>query len=294
MSVILYLRLSLEVATAAVILLPSLHLFVEPANAQNASSLQSCQVAQLQCHARSGCQMALHNFFVRCSALIGGDDEHPATCPTDCKHALVSLLSTEDNTGHAFINCDCEKDKMCVVRKKKVQVCQREVLDSMHVLREDAPPVTCNLARWICEADTSCLAALKYYYDHCSRLFKGIRCSARCKNSLRILSRQHHANKLRNCLCDGSEDYDCRAVKANTEEMCFHRKTSLKKHPDESHESSHSNAAKKARSRRRSRRRKRRNQALKNRRKANRKRRRQRREERRRKQRMRKKGTLWK
>ncbi|KAK3768060.1 hypothetical protein RRG08_045878 [Elysia crispata] len=222
-------------------------------------------------------------------SLIVGDDKQIAGCPIDCKHALLSLLSTEDNTGHAFINCDCGKDKMCVERKRKVQVCQREVLDSMHVLREDAPPITCNLARRICEADTSCLAALKYYYDHCSRLFKGIRCSAKCKNSLRILSRQHHANKLRHCMCDGSEDYDCRAVKANTEEMCFRKKHGLKRLDNTSTESL--NATKKARTKRRLRRRKRRNQALKSWRKANRKRRRQRREERKRKQRMRKKAS---
>ncbi|RUS72490.1 hypothetical protein EGW08_019744 [Elysia chlorotica] len=218
--------------------------------------------------------------------LIVGNGEHITACPVNCKHALVSLLSTEDNTGHAFINCDCGKDKSCGERKKKVQICQSEVLDSMHVLKDDAPPITCNLARRICEADTSCLAALKYYYDHCSRLFKGIRCSAKCKNSLRILSRQHQANKLRHCKCDGSEDYDCTAVKANTEEMCFRKRDGLKKSEHSSADSS--TDTKKARTRRRLRRRKRRNQALKSWRKANRKRRRQRREERKRKQRMRK------
>ena len=216
--------------TALTLLVLSACGVVEPSSSQDGVTLQSCQVAQLQCHARSGCQMALNNFFIHCSSLIVGDESDNATCPVDCKHALVSLLSTEDNTGHAFINCDCDKDKMCVERKKRVEICQREVLNSMHVLREDAPPVTCNLARWICEADTSCLAALQYYYDHCSRLFKGIRCSARCKNSLRILSRQQHANKLRHCMCDGSEDYDCSAVKTNTEEMCFHKNRGLKKY----------------------------------------------------------------
>ncbi|GFO34227.1 growth arrest-specific protein 1-like protein [Plakobranchus ocellatus] len=256
---------------------------VSAAAAHDNDTQQSCQVAQLQCHARSGCQMALNNFFIHCSSLIASEENYASVCPTDCKHALVSLLSTEDNTGHAFINCDCGNKKMCVERKRKVQICQKEVLDSMHVLREDAPPVTCNLARYICEADTSCLAALRYYYDHCSRLFKGIRCSSRCKNSLRILSRQQHAKKLRHCMCDGSEDYDCNAVKANTEQMCFHKKKNY-----ESSSSGSPDAAKKARARRRLRRRKRRNQALKNWRKANRKRRRQRREERKKKNRMKK------
>lgn len=193
------------------------------ARAEKSEKLQSCHVAQLQCHARSGCQMALNNFFIHCHSLIKG--EEITSCPTDCKHALVSLLSTEDQTGLAFINCNCQDEDSCAERKRRVEVCQIEVLESMHVLKDDAPPVTCNLARWICEADTSCLAALKYYYDHCSRLFSGIRCTSKCRNSLQILSRQPHASRLRSCLCDGSEDYDCHALKANTETLCLRRKT---------------------------------------------------------------------
>ncbi|KAH9520192.1 hypothetical protein Btru_060242 [Bulinus truncatus] len=187
-----------------------------------ANDLQSCHVAQLRCHARSGCHMALNNFFLHCHAVIKGSTM--ATCPIECKHALVSLLSTEDNAGAAFVNCQCHKKGVCSERKERVAICQREVLESMNILREDAQPVSCNLARGICEADTSCLAALQYYYDHCTRLFSGVRCTARCKNSLEILSRQPHASKLRTCRCDGTEDYDCEAVKVNTETMCFHKK----------------------------------------------------------------------
>lgn len=188
--------------------------------------LQSCHVAQLQCHSRSGCHMALNNFFINCHSVIKGEQANK--CPIDCKHALVSLLSTEDEAGLAFINCDCNKGGLCSERKERVKVCQREVLDSMHVLREDSLPVSCNLARWICEADTSCLTALQYYYDHCSRLFSGLKCTSRCRNSLEILSRQPHARKLRACTCDGSEDYNCQALKLNTETMCFHSKQKTK------------------------------------------------------------------
>ncbi|KAK0057946.1 growth arrest-specific protein 1 [Biomphalaria pfeifferi] len=190
------------------------------------NDLQSCQAAQLRCHARSGCLMALSNFFLHCQTVIKGDTK--ASCPTECKHALVSLLSTEDNAGVAFINCDCHKGGVCSERKERVAVCQNEVLESINVLREDAQPVSCNLARGVCEADTSCLAALQYYYDHCSRLFSGVRCTARCRNSLEILSRQPHASKLRTCKCDGTEDYDCEALKVNTEAMCFHNKRKIR------------------------------------------------------------------
>lgn len=190
--------------------------------AEKPGKLQSCHVAQLQCHARSGCQMALKNFFIHCQMLIKG--EHVSSCPTDCKHALVSLLSTEDKTGFAFINCDCGRETSCTERKKRVEVCQLGVLESIHVLQKDSPPVACNLARWICEADTSCLVALQYYYAHCSRLFSGIRCTSKCRNSLEILSRQAHASKLRSCLCDGTEDYNCPALKVNTETLCMHRR----------------------------------------------------------------------
>uniref|UniRef100_A0A0B6ZG99 GDNF/GAS1 domain-containing protein n=1 Tax=Arion vulgaris TaxID=1028688 RepID=A0A0B6ZG99_9EUPU len=190
--------------------------------ADKPGKLQTCHVAQLQCQARSGCQMALNNFFIHCQSLIKG--QQVTSCPIDCKHALVSLLSTEDQTGLAFINCDCRKIDSCTERKKRVDICQLDVLDSMNVLEADSPPVACNLARWICEADTSCLAALQYYYDHCLRLFNGIKCTSRCRNSLEILFRQSHASKLRTCLCDGSEDYNCHALKVNTETLCLRRK----------------------------------------------------------------------
>ncbi|XP_012946850.1 growth arrest-specific protein 1 [Aplysia californica] len=197
-----------------------------------AVSDESCHVAQLNCHARSGCQRALNNFFIHCRSVIKGDFRD--VCPTDCKNALVSLLSTEDEAGLAFINCDCHQAGLCSERKERVEVCKREVLASMHVLEDNAPPVSCNLARWICEADTSCQTALRYYYDYCSKLFKGVKCTSRCKNSLFILSRQPHASKLRSCLCDGTEDYDCPTLKVNTENMCFtprarrrHRKSDI-------------------------------------------------------------------
>ncbi|CAL1526108.1 unnamed protein product [Lymnaea stagnalis] len=245
--------------------------------------LQSCHIAQLQCHARSGCQMALNNFFLHCHAIIKG--EEVGSCPTDCKDALVSLLSTADDAGLAFINCDCHKGEVCAQRKERVEICQREVLESMNILREDSLPVSCNLARGICEADTSCLAALQYYYDHCSRLLSGLRCTSKCRNSLEILSRQSHASKLKNCNCDGSEDYNCRALKVNTETMCLHNKLRPKSETNYVLESSgemskdsdeHLTSKQiKAREKKKARRRKRRNRALSNLKKARREKRRQ-------------------
>nr|KAG5692696.1 hypothetical protein BaRGS_008559 [Batillaria attramentaria] len=179
-----------------------------------------CDSARLQCTVRTGCYMALQNFFIGCNSIITGEE---GRCTTACKHALVSLLATEDEAGLAFINCNCSGHQMCEERKQRVQVCQRHVLDSMDLVRDDSATVSCSFARWICEADTSCLAALQYYVLHCAKLFQGTKCSARCRNSVHILYRQPNARKLRTCRCEGTEDYDCPKLVANTEKLCFQR-----------------------------------------------------------------------
>lgn len=179
-----------------------------------------CEKARLQCTMRTGCQMALNNFFLGCNSVITGEE---ARCTTACKRALVSLLATEDGAGLAFINCNCSGHEQCEERKHRVQVCQRHVLDSMDLVRDDNASVSCSFARWICEADTSCLAALQYYVHHCAKLFHGTKCTSRCRNSVHILYRQPNARKLRTCRCEGTEDYDCQSLVANTEKLCFSR-----------------------------------------------------------------------
>lgn len=43
----------------------------------------------------------------------------------------------------------------------------------------------------------------------------------RCRNSINILTRQEKAAKLNTCICDGSEDYDCRGIHRNMNRLCF-------------------------------------------------------------------------
>ena len=40
-------------------------------------------------------------------------------------------------------------------------------------------------------------------------------------NSIDILRRQKAAQKLENCQCDGTEEYDCQNIKINMENLCF-------------------------------------------------------------------------
>ncbi|XP_041370517.1 growth arrest-specific protein 1-like [Gigantopelta aegis] len=179
-----------------------------------------CDVTRIHCLSRTGCNMALKNFFVGCSDVIYGKVN---SCTVECKHALLSLLSTEDQTGISFINCNCSGEEFCETRKKRVEICTADVLSSMNSLDDHDAVVSCSLAKWICEADTSCLTALEYYARHCIKLLIGNKCTLRCNNSLSILYRQPNSRKLQTCRCDGSEDYDCQTLKDNTERLCFHR-----------------------------------------------------------------------
>lgn len=40
-------------------------------------------------------------------------------------------------------------------------------------------------------------------------------------NSISILRRQPSSSKLETCFCDGTEDFDCVAIKTNMAELCF-------------------------------------------------------------------------
>ena len=52
-------------------------------------------------------------------------------------------------------------------------------------------------------------------------MFKGKECNDRCMNSIKILQRQKPANKLENCYCQGTEDFDCQTIKNNMQDLCF-------------------------------------------------------------------------
>ena len=73
----------------------------------------------------------------------------------------------------------------------------------------------------VCEADAPCGEALRYYKDYCRKLFHGLKCSRHCRNSLLILRRQEKALPLTTCRCDGTESYDCPAIRANVDRLCF-------------------------------------------------------------------------
>ncbi|ESP01246.1 hypothetical protein LOTGIDRAFT_111585 [Lottia gigantea] len=200
-------------------------------------AIELCDTVRLSCSARDGCQMALTNFFVGCNDVIYGKGNK---CTTKCEHALISLLSTEDKAGLAFMNCNCSGNALCEERKARVEVCTRVVLKSMTHLENKDHSISCNLAQWICEADTACLTALDYYAQHCSKLLLADKCTSRCNNSLQILYRQKNAKKLPNCYCDGKEEYDCYKLKYNTEKYCFHKEPNIPYVDNRSRKPSHS------------------------------------------------------
>lgn len=178
---------------------------------------ESCDIVKSRCGARVGCAMALHNFFLGCNDLMYGDITE---CSVECTRTLISLMSTEDGVG--FMECDCEGVESCEERKKNVEVCTTSVMEAVKTLN-DSSVVSCTLARWLCEADSSCLTALSYYISYCESLLEGITCTPRCNNSLSILYRQPKAAKLINCSCEGNEEFDCVKIRRNTERLCFNR-----------------------------------------------------------------------
>ncbi|XP_019870298.2 growth arrest-specific protein 1 isoform X2 [Aethina tumida] len=172
-----------------------------------------CEQAKLKCAYRVGCGMALQNYLVGCSAVL--DDPNPTHCPQICQHSLIALTSTDE--GKALMNCKCS-DNECEEQKRRAEIC-RPVVEKA----TNKTVVSCQVAQWICAADALCSTALDYYNRYCKAMFHGKKCTARCNNSISILTRQQKAKKLTTCICDGEEDYDCAGIRRNMDKLCFHK-----------------------------------------------------------------------
>ena len=124
------------------------------------------------------------------------------------------------NSKSFKFQCDCDGEPECQVAKTKIQACKDSVL---YANRNDTI-VNCNEAQWICQADAECGKALEYYNLLCRSMFKGKKCTERCKNSINILRRQDKAAKLSHCHCQPNEYLDeflCSDIKQNMENLCF-------------------------------------------------------------------------
>jgi growth arrest-specific protein 1 len=126
------------------------------------------------------------------------------------------------------MECRCT-DPDCAEKKIRVEPCRAAVTwqNSPNSL------VSCSAARWICLADPLCATALEYYNRNCQAMFKGRKCSKRCRNSVDILLRQATAAKLATCFCDGTEDFECATIRENTDVLCFGKKTAAEKAAEE-------------------------------------------------------------
>lgn len=129
-------------------------------------------------------------------------------------------------TGFLLLQCQCE-DQYCEQARRRIDVCRPQVL-------RGAANVTssCRLSQLVCMADAQCAAALGYYKQLCKSMFKGRKCSNRCRNSIEILMKQEKAAPLTTCQCDGNEDYDCPRMQSNLERLCFRK-------PHEGHRKNH-------------------------------------------------------
>ncbi|XP_028158130.1 growth arrest-specific protein 1-like [Ostrinia furnacalis] len=169
-----------------------------------------CQEAQMRCAYRAGCGAALQNYEMMCNDVLVETD---AKCTEACEYALIALTSTVE--GKDLMNCQCE-DQYCEQARKRIDVCRPQVL-------KGAANVTssCRLSQLVCMADAQCAAALGYYKQLCKSMFKGRKCSKKCRNSIKILMKQEKAAPLTTCQCDGYEDYDCPRMQNNLDRLCF-------------------------------------------------------------------------
>ncbi|XP_050305342.1 growth arrest-specific protein 1-like isoform X2 [Anthonomus grandis grandis] len=173
-----------------------------------------CEEARMKCAYREGCGKALQHYLIGCSGVLPGP-EGLAYCPGICAFSLVALISTEE--GKALMDCECGGDAYCEEEKQRTEICKPQVLRTIN-----EPIVPCTVAESICHADSECSTAFGYYQRYCKAMFHGKKCTPKCHNSINILRRQNKAQKLKECKCDGTEDYNCRGIQRNMEKLCFH------------------------------------------------------------------------
>ncbi|XP_074650241.1 growth arrest-specific protein 1-like [Tubulanus polymorphus] len=148
-------------------------------------------------------------------------------CTTQCREVLLSLL-TSGGQANDMMHCTCDGDAYCIRQRLAVEPCRDQVLSAINSVKDPQSILKCSLAKLICEADTSCLTALRYYSDLCVDMFKGNRCSKECNNSLTVLHQQKQAQKLTTCTCDKQTNYenDCETVRRNTMRLCLNNNAS--------------------------------------------------------------------
>ena len=185
-----------------------------------------CSYAFMSCAYRDGCGTALQQYELTCGELSSGVT---TTCSRSCQHALVALLSTPE--GGRLMQCRCENTD-CELKKQRIEPCRAAVTWQS----SPASQVSCSAATWICLADPLCATALDYYNRNCQAMFKGRKCSKKCRNSLDILLRQESAGKLATCFCDGTEDFECATIRENTDTLCFGKKKEVVKDQEKEQE----------------------------------------------------------
>jgi len=172
-------------------------------------------MAAVSCNYRAGCGSALRQYREVCASLVEG---RTSTCSTACQHALVGLISTAE--GERLMDCTCQNPD-CTLEKKRVEPCREEV--TWHTAPETVVP--CSAATVICQANPECEIALLYFNSNCRELFDGGQCTAACRNSAGILSRQKAAAKLATCTCDESGFLECAMIRESTRTFCFANET---------------------------------------------------------------------
>jgi len=170
-----------------------------------------CNSAWLSCRYRDGCGSALQHYMTACDTLVSGNTTE---CDINCRLALTALISTQE--GERLMQCECE-DIDCKLQKLRVEPCRSSVQD----LASPDSVVSCTTASYICMAEPGCSTALQYYNNNCRAMFEGRKCNKRCKNSLEILMKQEQSRKLTNCICDGTETYNCENIRQNMERLCY-------------------------------------------------------------------------
>ncbi|XP_062845278.1 growth arrest-specific protein 1b [Trichomycterus rosablanca] len=164
-----------------------------------------CWQALIKCRSEPDCSYAYTQYMHACGPVIEG---HKKKCPSHCISSIVQLNLTANGPG--LENCECAADQVCASAKRAIEPCMPRISHT-----------GCTEARYMCEKDPECSAAMRDYLYHCRELFGGERCTEECRTIIGRMRTVPKARLLDTCECDGPERTICEHVKVSMLNLCF-------------------------------------------------------------------------
>ena len=128
-----------------------------------------------------------------------------------CKRAVAKLLNLPKQLGYAWLTCDCRANAFCHDEQANVEQCLQHAVTT---IAAQTSPISCDLARYRCDVDSSCSTRLKPF-EECVNYFhfnnSSVACEYRdyCSYIAKQFWQHNKTQQMRDCLCPDATRAEC-------------------------------------------------------------------------------------